>query len=292
MSTEPQKKITSRRFKPNHLFSIISTSLVLFMIGLLGLVFSSGNKLANQFKENLEFTVILKDNTDEKEIQQLKNDLEKKPWVKSAEYISKEEAAKIFTKETGEDFKDLLNYNPLFASINLKLYSAYTGADSVAMIEAKVLANKEVSEFYYERELVAVLNDNLRKVGWIIIGVSTLFLFVAITLIDSTVRLSMYANRFLIRSMQLVGATRSFVTAPFLKKSITNGLVASGVAIGLLLLLMNFAMRQIPELKALFEVQSIVLLFLGILLTGLFFSYLSTRFAVRKYLRMKIEELF
>ncbi|HYV95230.1 MAG TPA: permease-like cell division protein FtsX, partial [Chitinophagales bacterium] len=190
-----EKKISSRRFKPNYLFSIVSTSLVLFMLGILALVFSSGKKLANQFKENLEFTVIIKDNVREKEILTLKDTLEKEPWVKSAEYVSKKEAlddaAKIFLEDNGEDFKDLLDYNPLFASINLKLYSNFTSQDSINKIEKVVTAHPEVSEFYYERKLVELMNDNLRKIGWFIMGISIILILVAITILDSTIRLSM-----------------------------------------------------------------------------------------------------
>lgn len=262
------------------------------MLGLLGLVFSSGNKLANQFKENLQFTVILKDNVDEKEILSLKKQLESEPWVREADYVSKEEAAEIFTKETGEDFKDLLDYNPLFASINLKLHSAYTADDSVQVIEKAVMSHKEVSEFYYEHQLLEVLNDNLRKIGWMILGISLVLMVVAVTLIDSTIRLSLYANRFLIRSMQLVGATRSFITRPFLARSITHGMIAAAVAIFMLFLLFAFASREIPELRSLHDLPSQVLLYAGLLLIGIIFSFLSTRLAVRKYLRMKIEELY
>jgi len=262
------------------------------MLGLLGFVFGSGNKLANQFKENLEFTVIIKDNVDEKNILDLKKKLETEPWAKEAEYVSKEQAAKIFTQESGEDFKDLLDYNPLFASINLKLYSTYANKDSIQMIESAVMTNPEASEFYYEHELVDVLNDNLRKVGWVIIGLSVILIVVAISLIDSTIRLSMYASRFLIHSMQLVGATRSFITGPFLKRSISNGTIASVIAIVLLFVLIRFATSQLPELNALLDFKLNAILFGGLLLMGWLFSFLSTSFAVRKYLKMKVEELY
>jgi cell division transport system permease protein len=289
---EGNSSSTPRRFKPNYLYSVVSTSLVLFMIGILAMIFSSGNKLANQFKENLEFTIIIKDNVDEKSILALKDTLQKEPWVKSAVYVSKEEAAKIFTKDSGEEYKDLLDYNPLFASINLKLLSEYTSQDSINSIEKKVLMHTESSEFYYEHKLVEVLNDNLRKIGWFIIAISLLLIIIAVTLIDSTIRLSMYANRFLIRSMQLVGATRSFITKPFLRRSMINGIIASAIAIFLLVLLMKFATMQLPELKTLQDQYFNIFIFAGILIIGLLFSYLSTSFAVSKYLRMKLDELY
>ncbi|MEO5675545.1 MAG: permease-like cell division protein FtsX [Chitinophagales bacterium] len=287
-----EKKRSIRRFKPNYLYSIISTALLLFMMGILAMIFSSGRKLANQFKENLEFTVIIKDNVSEKEIFALQNNLQAEPWVKSAEYISKAEAAKIFSKDNGEDFKDLLDYNPLFASINLNLHSEYTGQDSINIIEQSVTSHPEVSEFYYEHKLVEALNDNLRKVGWLMVGISVLLIIVTISILDSTIRLSMYANRLLIRSMQLVGATRMFIIKPFLSRSMINGLIAAIVAIFLLLAVMKFATSQVPELEALQDYSIIGLIVAGILILGLTFSFFSTWLAVRKYLGMKIEELY
>jgi len=287
-----ENKRSSYRFRPNYLYSVVSISLVLFTLGILALLFSSGRKLAKQFKENLEFTLIMKDNVNEKDILALKNQLTTEPWVKSAEYVSKEEAAKIFSKDNGEDFNDILDYNPLFASINLKLYEEYTSQDSINKIENLVSMRPEVSEFYYEHRLVSVLNDNLRKIGWFIIGISVVLIIITITLIDSTIRLTMYANRLLIRSMQLVGATQSFITKPFLSRSIANGLIAAVLSIFFLWMLMKFATTQVPELQALQDYRIIGLIFLSIMIIGLLFSFVSTLFAVRKYLRMKIEELY
>ncbi|MBK9729743.1 MAG: cell division protein FtsX [Chitinophagaceae bacterium] len=286
------RKKTARRFKPNYIYSIISTALVLFMIGLLALLFIHGNKLANQFKENIEFTVIIKDNISEKSILALQKKLGLEPWVKSSKYVSKEDAAKIFTHENQEDFKDLLEYNPLFASINLKLNAGYTSKDSINIIEQRIMAHNEVGEFYYERQLVEMLNDNLRKISWVIMIISLLLVLLAIGLIDSTIRLSMYSSRFLIRSMQLVGATRNFVIWPFTKRSLQNGLVSSLIAIIALLTILNFAISQVPELLALQDVTMLLLVFSGLLIIGLLFSYLSTHFAVNKYLRMKLDELY
>lgn len=289
--SESRKKM-ARRFRPNYVYSIVSTALVLFMIGLLALLFIHGNKLANQFKENIEFTVIIKDNVSEKSILALQQQLTTEPWVKSAKYVSKEDAAKIFTRENQEDFKDLLDYNPLFASVNLKLNAGYTSKDSIDAIEKRVIKHNEVGEFYYERQLVEMLNDNLRKISWVIMAISVLLLLLAIGLIDSTIRLSMYSSRFLIRSMQLVGATRNFVIWPFTKRSLQNGLIASIIAIVALMTLLNFAISQVPELLALQDATMLLLVFSGILLLGLLFSYLSTHLAVNKYLRMKLDELY
>lgn len=285
-------EIKKKRFKPSHVYSIIVTSLVLFMIGIVAMLFMQGKKLADHFKEQIEFTVIIKDNVNEKNILALQKKLEQEPWVKSSKYISKDEAAKIFTKENQEDFKDLLDYNPLFASINLKLNASYTSQDSINAIESRVMANKEAGEFYYERELVSVMNDNFKKIGWVVLSVIVLFIVIAITLIDSTIRLSMYSQRFLIRSMQLVGATRNFITWPFLKRSLVDGIVAGTVAILALLILLNFSLRQIPDLAAINDFTFSFILFLVVLIAGLSFSFISTHFAVKKYLKMKLDELY
>ncbi|MBA3648858.1 MAG: cell division protein FtsX [Chitinophagales bacterium] len=268
------------------------TALVLFMLGIAAFLFVQGTKLTNEFKENLEFTVIIKDNTSEKIIIDLEKKLQEQPWVKSADYISKQQAAKIFMQDNEENFKDLLSYNPLFASINLKLNADYTSQDSIDVIENRVMSNPAAGEFYYERKLVSVINDHLRKIGWIMSAISLLFLIIAISLIDGTIRLSMFSNRFLIRSMQLVGATRSFVTWPFIKRSLIDGFIASVVAILALLSVLNFSLKQIPDLNVLNDIKVTFGVLAGIMVAGLLFSLISTRFAIGKYLRMNLDELY
>jgi cell division transport system permease protein len=262
------------------------------MLGLVALLFFSGKKMADQFKENIEFTVIMKDNATEKEILAVKEKLQNEQWVKSATYVSKEEAARIFMTDHEENLEEILDYNPLFASINLKLNAGFTSEDSIAAIEKRVLAYSEAGEFYYEKKLVSVLNDNFRKISLVLLGFGFLLLLIAITLIDSTIRLSMYSNRFLIRSMQLVGATRQFVTWPFVKRGLYNGIIAAVISIFFLMLLLNFAIRQVPELGLLSDWKFTLFLFLFMLLAGILFSYVSTRLAVRKYLRMPLDDLY
>jgi cell division transport system permease protein len=168
---EAGKNKSARKFKPSHFYSIIITALVMIMIGVVALLFMQGKKLADHFKEQIEFTVIIKDNVAEKDVLSLQKKLDSEPWVKSSQYISKDEAAKIFSNENQEDFKDLLDYNPLFASVNLKLNAAYTSQDSVIAIESRVMANSIVGEFYYEKQLVGLMNDNFKKIGWIVLGI-------------------------------------------------------------------------------------------------------------------------
>lgn len=287
-----EKTKSRKKFKPSHIYSIISTSLVLFVVGVMSLIFIDGHKLTQQFKENLKFSVILNDNAKQTEIDALKSELENKSYIKWIEFVSKEEAAKRFKDDTGEDFSEILDGNPLYNSIDLQLKSEYTVQDSIDVIESEIKSNPIVSEFYYEKQLVDLINNNVQKVGMIIIGVSILLLLVAITLIDSTVRLSMYSSRFLIRSMQLVGATRGFIVKPFLMRGLIDGLISGVAAVVLLLFTLRAAIKLIPDLTVLQDKTVTAALFVIIILIGVIFSLISTRLAVYKYLKMKLEDLY
>lgn len=281
-----------RRFRPSHLYSIIITALVLFMIGLVGLLFIHGKKLSNHFREQLEFTVILKDNLSENQVQQLLESLQRKTYTRSAEYVSKEEALRRFRGDSGEDPMSILDANPLFASINIHLKSDCTVADSIARIKKYLIQNPMVSEFFYEQRLVDLVNDNFRKIGIIALVMALILLVIALTLIDNTVRLAMFANRFLIRSMQLVGATRWFIVRPYAIRGLWHGLFSGLLAVGLLLTTLNVLISQVPQIAVLQDYTLSILLFAVLLGFGMIFSYISTWIAVRKYLRKKLDELY
>lgn len=281
-----------RRFQPSYVYVVFSTMLVLFTFGLLGLLFQAGNTLAQQLKEQLEFSLILKDNVSEKDALRLTDSLRQIPWVKSATYISKQEAARLFTEQTGEDFSDLLDYNPLFASINLTLDADYTHPDSLNRLQTTFERHRYVTEFHYERPIVTLLHEHLRTLTLILTAVAALLLLAAFSIIDSTIRLAVYASRMLIRSMQLVGATHGFIIKPFLTRSMLNGLMAALLAVVLLFLLVRFLAAELPETATVFSPPALLVVFGGMFLLGLAFSLFSTWLAVRKYLRMKVEELY
>lgn len=266
--------------------------MVLFTLGMLGLIVLYSQKLSDYFKENIEFSIILKDDLKEADIYQFQKKLEIERYIKTSEYVSKDSAAVRLTREYKEDFVKLLEYNPLYASLNINLRSVYAHPDSLKWIEKEISSNPQVKEIFYEKSLVAMINKNVKKIGIIIIAISLLLFFIAITLIDNTIKLAIYSKRFLIKSMQLVGATRSFVTKPFILKSIFNGFMSSLIAVSALAGLLYYAQSEITELSLIQDYTKFGLLFFLILLIGIFISWFSTYRAVRKYLKMKLDELY
>jgi len=288
-STKP--KVT-KKGKPSQLYSIISIALVLFLIGLLGLLALNAQAISNYFKENFQVSVILNEQLKEAEILQLRQDLASKNYACVVDFVSKNEAKEIFEKSYGEGFDEVLGYNPLFASLEIGLNADYANTDSLAQIKQSLEKNGQVQEVYYQQNIIELVNKNFRVIGIVLGIVSILFLLIAFTLIDNTIRLMMYSKRFLVKSMQLVGATRSFITKPFLKQSISNGLLAALLAICLLaaiLLLMQFNFPEIYVLRDLIRFVIVCALIIGL---GILISWFSTRRSVSKYIKMKLDDLY
>jgi cell division transport system permease protein len=218
--------------------------------------------------------------------------LDTETFVKSTEYIPKEKAALQLKKELGEDFIGFLGYNPLLPTIDLRLKAEFASLESVSSIEKKLLSNPEVKEVFYQKDLLEMVNQNIARISLIILAFSAVLMIVAIALINNTIRLSVYSRRFLIRTMQLVGATRHFIRRPFIVNGVINGLVSAILAIGLLLVVISFAFQEIPELIQMVDTGMYLLLILFILALGIVISWFSTFLAVRKYLRMKTDELY
>ena len=272
--------------------TILSISLVLFLFGLLGILLINTKRLTDYVMENVGVTLILKENTREVDILKLQKKLEATPYIKSTRFVDKNTAAEELKKELGEDFVDFLGYNPLLASMDVKVLAAYTNPDSLTILEAKFLKFPEVQEVYYQRNLVKQLNSNVQKLGLIILILSILMFTIFVALINNTIRLSIYSKRNLINSMQLVGATRSFIRFPFVIKSVLHGIY--GAIIACFILLMIFFSYQL-ELKNLIDFQdstSLALLVGGIFVFGIVMTALSTYFAVNKFLRMKFDQLY
>ncbi len=282
----------SEKAKPSYVYSIFGVALVLFMLGLLGIVVLNAKKLSDYFKENVEFSLILMDTCSPEQAMNIKQVLDKNPNIKSSELVSKDEALKRFKKNFQEDFMELIEYNPLYASVNFHLTSDFTNADSIKKIEAQFLATRQVKELYYQHSLVETMNQNAKKISIIILVIALVLFLIALALIDNTIKLVMYSNRFLIKSMQLVGATRWFISKPFIIRSIVNGLLSSGLAIILLSVLGFYANRLMPELSSLIQASDVVLLFGVVILIGLVISTWSTYQSVTKYLKLKLDELY
>ncbi|HWS00246.1 MAG TPA: ABC transporter permease [Prolixibacteraceae bacterium] len=288
-----KEKIKLRKTLFSSYFStILSISLVLFLFGLLGLLLINAKRLSNYVMENVGVTLILKENTREVDILKLQKTLEATAYIKSTRFVDKETAAEELKKDLGEDFVDFLGYNPLLSSIDVKVNAEFANPESLIQLEAQFLKFPEVQEVYYQRNLVEQLNSNVKKLSMIILVLSIIMFTIFVALINNTIRLSIYSKRYLINSMQLVGATRSFIRFPFIVKSVLHGIY--GAIIACFILLMIFISYQM-ELKDLIDFQdslSLALLIGGIFVFGIVMTALSTYFAVNKFLRMKFDQLY
>jgi cell division transport system permease protein len=270
----------------------LSISLVLFLFGILGLLLINANRLTDYVMENLGVTLIIKENAREVDILKLQKNLEATPYIKSTRFVDKQTAADELKKDLGEDFVDFLGYNPLLSSMDVKLHARYANPDSLNVLEAKFLKFPEVQEVYYQRDLVKQLNSNIQKLSLILLVLSIIMFTIFIALINNTIRLSIYSKRYLINSMQLVGATRSFIRFPFVIKSILHGIY--GAIVACIFLLIIFFTYQ-SELKDFIDFQdsvTLAILVSSIFIFGIVMTALSTHFAVNKFLRMKFDQLY
>jgi cell division transport system permease protein len=284
--------ITRRKLRSSYITSIISISLVLFLLGLVGLLLLDAQRLSTYVLENLGFSIVLKDDAKEVDIIRLQKTLDAKPYVKSTDYITKEEAAKETSEELGENFIEFLGYNPLPAFIEVKFYASYANSDSIAAIEKELQRFDEVDEVMYQESLIHLVNENVRKISLIILGFSAVMFFIAVALVNNTIRLSVYARRFLINTMQLVGATGSFIRKPFLLKSAGHGIYAAIIAILLLSGVVYLIQKEFKEVISFQDYNILIALFLIVLALGIVLNWVSTFFAINKYLRMKSDDLY
>jgi cell division transport system permease protein len=287
LSNSPTQKLKTSSFTV-----VISLALVLFMLGLLGLVVINAKKLSNHIKENIGFQIVLKDTTTQAELDILKQEISSSAFTKKVDYISKEEAAKKLQKDLGEDFITFLGYNPLLSALDVKLNSDYANIDSLAGFEKQIMQKHFVKEVIYHKDMIKQVNDNAKVISIYILIFSGLLLVVAIALINNTIRLSIYAKRFIIRTMYLVGATQGFIRLPFIMKGIRQGIIAGLMAGFLLAGFLVLSTRYIPDLLQLQDPNLLVALFGSIVALGVLISGLSAALSVRLYLRLKTDDLY
>lgn len=278
--------------KTFYISTIFSISLVLLMVGLLGLIVLHGKNLSNFVKENIVLNVILDEEARDADIFKLQNEIKKNSAIKSTEYISKELAARNLSKDLGEDFVKFLGYNPLSASIDVYLNADFATKAEIQKFSNKLKSKEFVKEVIYQESLVDLVNQNLRSISIIIIVFGGTLLLIAVALINNTIRLAMYSQRFIIRSMQLVGATRGFIRKPFIITGILHGLLGALIAIALLIAALFLARNEVPDLIILQDFTEFAILFVGIISMGILISFLSTFFAVNKYLNQHIDDLY
>jgi len=286
------EKYQKRRLISSYFSVVISISLVLFLLGLLGLLVLNTKKVADHFKEKIALTVYLKDTAKDVEITQLKQSLALAEYTKSAEYISKEQAAEEHSAAIGENFMEFLGYNPLQNSIDVYMLADYVSPEKLEEI-ATELSNKDfVDEVVYDKPLIALLNDNVKKISLWVLVISGIFTFIAVLLINSSIRLAVYAKRFTIKTMQMVGATKRFIRGPFIWRSVRLGMLGAVIAMLGMGLVLYYLNKSFPELQLLGDKFLLLALFGFIFLMGFFITWLSTFFATQRFLNLRTDELY
>ncbi|WP_319499741.1 permease-like cell division protein FtsX [uncultured Draconibacterium sp.] len=290
MSKKPKK--FKKRFFNSWITSLTSITLVLILLGMLSFILINSKKLSDYVREKIGFTLVLADDLRETEIIRLQKILSAGDFVKSVNYIDKESAAKELTKELGEDFQGFLGYNPLFASLDIKLNAAYTHTDSLQVLEQRFLEYPQVTKVYYQKNLVTLINENVKRISLALLILSGLLTFIFFGLINNTVRLLIYSQRFTINTMQMVGASKGFIRRPFLIKSLFLGALGGLFANTILIGSIYFYKQELYGLINFADLQTIMLIAGIVFLLGFTISFLSTWLALGKFLRMKFDELF
>jgi cell division transport system permease protein len=284
--------LSKARLRSSYVTLVASVSLVLFLLGVLGFVLINARELADYFRESLSFSVMLDDAAKEADVRMLQKDLDAKPYVKSTKYISKDEAAVKMKDELGEDFINFLGDNPLPPSIDVYLFAGYTSPDSVAKIEKYVHEYPFVKEVSYQQSLLFLINENVKKISFFLLILSSLLFLISMTIINNTIRLSIYSKRFIIRTMQLVGATRAFIRRPFLLQSALNGLVSALLAMSLLMGLLYLIEKEYFLMFSFQSTKLFILLGVSLIVIGILINIISTFFSVNRYLSISDDKLY
>ncbi len=287
-----KNKSLNRRIISSSASVVISLSLVLFVVGLLGLVLINAQRLSDYVKENIGFTIMLEDGVTEIETIKFQKELDASNFAKSTTFITKEQATENLKNDLGEDFVEFLGYSPLLTSIDVKLNANYANTDSLQQITSELNNNPVVFEAYYQKDLVEKLNKNVNKLSFFLLMFCVLLFFIAFALINNTIRLSVYAKRFLIRTMRLVGATNNFIQKPFLIKGIYQGVYSALFAIFMLIGAIQLVQGDTADMLNIDDLKIIGIVFLLIFISGMIISLFSTFFAVRKYIKLNEHELY
>ena len=282
-----------KRSKPNYIYSIIGVAIVLFIMGIMGWLFLNLHTISDNFKEDIRISIYLK-TTDKNTIANIQKFISSKPYAKNVEYIDKEKAKAIWNKENNEDWAKILDVNPLPESIDFFAKAKYIHIDSLNKISAVINTQfkNDISEIQFPKSLVTSLNERATKMGLIFLVLSIVLCVIVIISIDNTIRLAMFSNRFLIKTMQMVGATRNFITRPFDRRALINGCISGVLATIGILLVKSFAEAQLPALKTLHNNNLFIVLLIIMIFMGMMITFLSTHRSVIKYLKTPIDDLY
>ena len=289
-----ENKSTKRRFAGSYFVSLMSIMLVLFMMGMYAFMVIYADRMLNYVKENIGFEVIRKSNVKESSIISLKDEISKKNYIKSVEYISKEEATNRMKEDLGEDFLKWLGdvENPLLPSLDIRFVADYANSDSMAMVEKWIGKKQIVKEVIYQKTLTNTINDNINRIKIILFAISLILLLIAITLINHTIRLSIYSKRFIVRTMQLVGATKGFIMKPFLKTFMVQGLIAAVIALILITITILGINDYLPEMNMEQGNEYIIAIYISVIVLSLILTSLSTYFSMKKYINADLDKFY
>ena len=281
-----------RRLISSYFSVVLSIALVLFLLGLLGMLVLNAKKVSDHFKEQVVVTIFLKDSAKDVEIKQLEKSLAMADYVKSIDYVSKEQAAEIMKAENGEDFMDFVGYNPLQNSIDIHLKADFVTTEQLEKMAADAMTRNFVDEVTYDNDLVNLMNNNVKKISFWVLVISGIFTLIAVLLINSSIRLSVYSKRFTIKTMQMVGATKQFIRRPFVWKSVRLGIIGAILAMAGMAVVLYYVNQTFPELSLLNKPSVMVGLFLLVFVLGVVITWISTHFATQRFLNLKTDELY
>ena len=281
-----------RRLVTSYFSVVLSIALVLFLLGVLGMLILNAKKVADHFKEQVVMTIYLKDSAKDVEIKQLEKSLVMSDYIKSTEYVSKEQAAEFMKEKNGEDFMDFVGYNPLQNSIDVHLKADYVTSEQLELISNEALTKNFVDEVNYDNDLVKMMNNNVKKISFWVLILSAIFTLIAVLLINSSIRLSVYSKRFTIKTMQMVGATKQFIRRPFVWKSVRLGIIGAIIALIGMAIVLYYVDKTFPELELLNTPILIALLFAIVFALGIVITWISTHLATQRFLNLKTDQLY
>lgn len=286
------KKKAPISFFNSRLISVISIALALYMMGLFFIFGLISKELSVYMKENIAFSILLKEDIKEADIRQMERQLNAQPFIKSAKYISKEEAAREMVAELGEDPQMFLGINPFQASMEVKLKSAYANPDSLQQIEKKLASYTNVSELLYQKDIMQVVNNNVRRIGLVLFMLITILVLISFVLISNTIRLLIYSKRFLVYTMRLVGATPAFIRRPFIRYNIVSGLIAGVLAIMMLMGTLYYLEGELAGLEQILRGEGLLIVYGAVLVLGIVLAVLAAWFAVNRYMYMAVGKMY
>jgi cell division transport system permease protein len=286
------ENLQKRRLISSYFSVVLSIALVLFLLGLLGMLVLNAKKVSDHFKEQVVLTIYLKDTAKEVEIKQLEKSLAMADYVKTTEYVSKEQAAEFMKEENGEDFMDFVGYNPLQNSIDVHLKADFVTSDQLGKISEEALSKNFVDEVTYDNDLVTLMNNNVKKISFWVLVISGIFTLIAVLLINSSIRLAVYSKRFTIKTMQMVGATKQFIRRPFVWKSVRLGIIGGFLALFGMAIVLFYLNKTFPELELLSNPILVALLFIFVFTLGIIITWISTHIATQRFLNLKTDQLY